>query len=49
MTAAVHHTEAAWALATARRLIAVKPGERAVREVREAIPEIQETYPGRQT
>ncbi|WP_405613830.1 hypothetical protein [Streptomyces sp. NBC_00076] len=49
MTAAIHHTEAAWALATARRLIAAKPGDRAVRELRAAIPEIQETSPCRQT
>ncbi len=49
MTAAVHRREAAWALATARRLIAVKPGERTVRELRETIPELQETYTCGQT
>jgi hypothetical protein len=49
MTAAVHRADAAWALDAARRLIAVKPGERALRELPEAIPEIQETYRCRQT
>ncbi|MFI6933129.1 hypothetical protein [Streptomyces sp. NPDC050287] len=49
MTAAVHRADAARSLEAARRLIAVEPGERALRELREAIPEIQETSPCRQT
>ncbi|WP_411148395.1 hypothetical protein [Streptomyces sp. A30] len=39
MIAAAHRVDATWGLDAARRLIAVKPGERAVTELHDAIPE----------
>jgi hypothetical protein len=42
MIAAAHRVDATWALDAARRLIAIKPGERAVTELHEAIPETRE-------
>jgi hypothetical protein len=45
MVAAARHAAATWALDAARRLIAVKPGERALRELREATPEAHEAQP----
>lgn len=43
MTAAAHPVDATWALGAARRLLVVKPGERAVTELQDAIPETRET------
>ncbi|MBV7699334.1 hypothetical protein [Streptomyces sp. TRM70350] len=41
LISAAHRADAAWALEAARRLIAIKPGQRALEELHEVVPEAE--------